>query len=183
MVWRLRSNGNPDTSFNETGARAIDSGGFEHLRALLVQPDGKLVAVGDTSVNKDGAFYRLTTDGQFDKSFDGDGAIGVDAGGTEILTGAVLQPDGNLVAVGTRRDRRGRGGVPPARRPAHADGHDTTGAGTVTCGGPCAPAYDVGTVGRADRDARGRLDLHELDRLRRGAGQRVPRDDERPARR
>ena len=128
IVWRLRSNGNPDTSFNETGARAIDSAGSEHLRALLVQPDGKLVAVGDTSVNKDGAFYRLTTDGQFDRSFDGDGAIGVDAGGTEMLTGAVLQADGNLVAVGSGGTGRGRGGVPPARRSAQAHGdHDRRG--------------------------------------------------------
>lgn len=145
IVWRLRSNGKLDTSFNETGSRVIDSAGSEHLRALLVQPDGKLVAVGDTSVNHDGAFYRLTTDGQFDRSFDGDGAIGVDAGGIELLTGAVLQPDGNLVAVG-------RGGpeadvtVFRLLGDPHKLSVSTVGSGTVNCGGLCAGAYDVGTV-------------------------------------
>jgi uncharacterized delta-60 repeat protein len=144
IVWRLRSNGKLDTRFNETGSRTMDSAGAEHLGALLVQGDGKLVAVGDTSTNKDGALYRLTTDGQFDRSFDGDGAIGVDAGGAERLTGAVLQGDGNLVAVGT--------GGPSADEAVFrllGDPHkltiNTAGSGTVTCGALCAPAYDVGT--------------------------------------
>jgi uncharacterized delta-60 repeat protein len=144
VVWRLRANGKLDTSFNETGSRTIDSGGSEHLRALLLQRDGRIVAVGDTSVNQDGAFYRLTEDGQFDRSFDGDGAIGIDAGGIETLLGAALQPDGNMIAAG-----RGGPGSDEAVFRLLGDPHrltiNTGGAGSVSCGAPCASAYDVGT--------------------------------------
>ena len=65
-----------------------------------VQADGKIVTAGSTSVGGDAAVYRVLPNGGLDPSFDGDGAIGVDASGTDQALGLALEPDGRAVAAG-----------------------------------------------------------------------------------
>lgn len=98
MVTRFTSGGLPDQSFNGTGTRFVDSGTNEFASKVLVQPDGKLVIVGS---NGDVLFYRLTAAGAFDPTFDADGARGIDAGGSDTSSDAVLQADGKIVSVGS----------------------------------------------------------------------------------
>jgi uncharacterized delta-60 repeat protein len=98
MVTRLTSGGMPDQSFNGTGTRFVDSGTNEFAGKVLVQPDGKLVITGS---NGDVLFYRLTSSGANDNTFDLDGARGVDGGGADTSADAVLQPDGKIVSVGS----------------------------------------------------------------------------------
>jgi uncharacterized delta-60 repeat protein len=99
-LYRLKANGTPDPSFDTDGAFGIDSGGTEQLFDAKVQSDGKIVADGSTTVGGDAAVYRVLSGGGLDPSFDGDGAIGIDASGTDQALGLALEPDGRAVAAG-----------------------------------------------------------------------------------
>jgi uncharacterized delta-60 repeat protein len=83
------------------GIAPIDSGGNEQVLGVTIQPDGKILLSGSTSVNGDGALYRLNTNGTPDNSFDTDGAFGIDSGGTETLFDAKVQSDGKIVTAGS----------------------------------------------------------------------------------
>jgi uncharacterized delta-60 repeat protein len=99
-VYRLTAQGELDKTFDQDGAVGIDSGGQENLNAVAIQPDGRIVVAGSTTVGNDAAVYRLLTTGELDKTFDGDGARGIDSGGTEYVNGLALQPDGKIVVTG-----------------------------------------------------------------------------------
>jgi uncharacterized delta-60 repeat protein len=75
----------------------------ERLSSLVLQPDGKIVAGGQTAVsnNADFAVFRFDEKGLFDPAFGRDGVASFDFGGREDRVHAVaLQPDGKIVAVG-----------------------------------------------------------------------------------
>lgn len=107
MFARLNTDGSIDTTFGDSGVTLL---GFEpddqsQANWLLAQPDGKLVAAGvrvsATDLAADFAVARVTPDGQPDPSFDGDGTLVVDVGGSDDVAGSVaLQPDGKLVLAG-----------------------------------------------------------------------------------
>ena len=147
IVTRLTTGGVPDQTFNGNGVRVIDSGGDEGASRILVQPDGKLVIVGSTLGVT--AFYRLTTGGLPDPTFDVDGAIGIP--GADTSSDAVLQADGKIVSVGAIQ------GLGTAIRVfgdpvAVAVDKDGTGRGAVVtdpigvnCGLTCSAKFDTGT--------------------------------------
>jgi uncharacterized delta-60 repeat protein len=97
---RYRPNGRPDRSFGVNGKVLTDLGGGDVVNALLVEPDGKIVAVGAGS----GEFgvARYLPDGALDTSFGpaGTGFIITSFTGGAHATDAVLQPDGKIVAFG-----------------------------------------------------------------------------------
>jgi uncharacterized delta-60 repeat protein len=99
-LYRLKTDGTPDPTFDTDGAFGIDSGGTEQLFDAKVQSDGKIVTAGSTTVGGDAAVYRVLSGGGLDPSFDGDGAIGIDASGTDQALGLALEPDGRAVAAG-----------------------------------------------------------------------------------
>ena len=72
-----------------------------YAHALLLQPDGRLIAIGDSSFDGFRAL-RYTSDGVLDPSFGTSGIATADIriGGTEFADAAVLQPDGKVVAAG-----------------------------------------------------------------------------------
>ena len=151
VVHRLLTSGQPDPAFNAAGVQFIDSAADETIRAVLIQPDRKLVLVGATTAGAgggDAAFYRLTEGGKMDGSFDFDGAIGADSGAMETLFGAALQPDGNIVGAGSSG---GNGIVYRRLGDPHTLTVRTAGNGSVTsdpagitCPGTCTRAFDVG---------------------------------------
>jgi uncharacterized delta-60 repeat protein len=100
IVRRLDTDGSIDKQFGTEGLAVLDSGGDEVVWAVAVQRDGKIVAVGETSVNSALAAYRLTAQGEPDDTFDEDGARGIDAGGGDVAYAVALQPDGRIVAAG-----------------------------------------------------------------------------------
>ena len=100
IVYRLNENGSFDMSFNGTGKRPIDSGGTEEAEAVVVQPDGRIVVAGHTTVGFNAAVYRLNPSGSFDTTFDGDGAVGIDGGEVEGALALALQPNGRIVVGG-----------------------------------------------------------------------------------
>ncbi|HEX5008806.1 MAG TPA: delta-60 repeat domain-containing protein [Planctomycetota bacterium] len=107
---RYLADGTPDPSFGVGGKVTTDFQlGNDDVHAVLVQPDGKLVAVGaaiDIVKFLDFAAARYLPDGTLDGSFGTGGKTQVDFGtfGTDVdhdeALAAALQPDGKIVAAG-----------------------------------------------------------------------------------
>jgi uncharacterized delta-60 repeat protein len=109
---RYNTDGTLDVTFG-TGGRVhtdfpLDRGGF--ASALVIQPDGKIVLAGEAtdatqSFSSGFALARYNTNGSLDTSFDTDGLLITSfPGGSAFAQDLLLQPDGKLVAAGTRRD-------------------------------------------------------------------------------
>lgn len=103
---RYHPDGTLDTTFAGDGTRMTDIGFYDQVRALVLQPDGKLVAAGGTETRSSSKGWftlaRYDEDGSLDTSFGGDGIVKTPmrgGGGAEAL---VLQEDGKLVATGLR---------------------------------------------------------------------------------
>jgi uncharacterized delta-60 repeat protein len=97
-----------DPSFGNGGLVVTDfSGGIDLLSSLVVLPDGRAVAAGDTSVSLvqiDMAVARYLSSGVLDNTFGGDGLVTVhfpqpDVSWT-LAREVLLQADGRLVLVG-----------------------------------------------------------------------------------
>jgi uncharacterized delta-60 repeat protein len=103
-VGRLNLDGRPDTGFSLDGLAAFPSTGSEYANGIARQPDGKIVAVGDSvdlAQVTNGLVMRLNADGTPDGSFSGDGIVPLDYGGTtDYLNDVLIQPDGKIVTVG-----------------------------------------------------------------------------------
>jgi len=109
FIARFNVDGSFDTSFDFDGQVTVDfAGRSEGCNALVLQADGKIVAVGtssDTTPNADFAVARLNADGSLDPTFGaGSGTVLVpfDLGDNNSDTaGAVtLQPDGKILVAG-----------------------------------------------------------------------------------
>jgi uncharacterized delta-60 repeat protein len=106
-VVRYLANGALDTSFGVGGRVFTDFGqDFELAFDMALQPDGKIVAAGESGTgtaggNFDFAVARYNTDGSLDTSFNGDGRATIDFGGDDDAARSVtLQPDGKVVVAG-----------------------------------------------------------------------------------
>jgi uncharacterized delta-60 repeat protein len=100
-IYRLTPNGSFDPTFNGNGRLGIDGGGFEEADALALQPDGRIVVAGATSVNAAAVVWRVAPNGSLDPGFDGDGALRLDDGADAFASGLALQPDGKIVVAGS----------------------------------------------------------------------------------
>jgi uncharacterized delta-60 repeat protein len=95
---RYNPDGSLDTTFGNSGMVMTDFLGHEDdAFSVLIQPDGKIVAVG--SANDPATFYdfaavRYLSNGTIDTTFGVAGKVHTDLGS------AVLQPDGRIVAAG-----------------------------------------------------------------------------------
>lgn len=98
-IARIQANGSYDPSFGTNGNFPIGFGGNDTANAVALQPDGKVVVAG---TDGDGfAVARLTPDGALDPTFGTGGRATVNFGGVDVAHGLALQPDGNIVVVGT----------------------------------------------------------------------------------
>jgi uncharacterized delta-60 repeat protein len=97
---RFNPDGSLDTSFDGDG---LVSGYMEggYARDVAIQPDGKIVAVGNTS-GSDFITVRFNADGSLDTTFAGDGMAVTDiAGDNDYAEAVLLQADGKIVVAGT----------------------------------------------------------------------------------
>jgi uncharacterized delta-60 repeat protein len=103
---RYESNGTLDTSFGAGGEVTTDFGtGGNAVEAVTLQPDGKIVAGGWSSVTGVGnewALARYNTDGTLDGSFGTGGLVITDI--IQSILDLALQPDGKIVAAGYGSD-------------------------------------------------------------------------------
>jgi uncharacterized delta-60 repeat protein len=78
----------------------------------VIQPDGAIVAAGQASASTgtDFGLARLLSDGTFDSSFGGGGALIVDFfGSSDAARALALQSDGKIVAAGFARNGTSNG--------------------------------------------------------------------------
>jgi len=110
---RYNANGTLDTSFGSGGhVVTVFNADYDDAFAVLLQPDGKIVAVGNAG-NATGTQYffalaRYNADGSPDSSFGSGGKVTTAIGSKDddAFAGA-LQPDGKIVAGGYMRGSSG----------------------------------------------------------------------------
>jgi uncharacterized delta-60 repeat protein len=103
---RYNPDGTPDITFGDGGQVMTDFVGMEDdAFSILIQPDGKIVAVG--SANDSATFYdfaaaRYLSNGTIDTTFGVDGKVRTDFGDQNFdrARSAALQTDGKIVAAG-----------------------------------------------------------------------------------
>jgi uncharacterized delta-60 repeat protein len=96
---RLTPTGAYDTSFAGTGRLYISSPATnEGLFAVAVQPDGRIVAAGESGT--DFLVMRLNSDGSPDTTFDTDGRVTTYMGAPSQANGLVIRPNGKIMVAG-----------------------------------------------------------------------------------
>lgn len=106
ILCRYNTDGTPDSTFGESGIvnTDINSSG-DHLISIVLQPDGKILAVGNYDISFPTNYYpvivRYLEDGSLDNTFSYDGIMsGDDLEGT-FFYDVMPQPDGKILACGT----------------------------------------------------------------------------------
>lgn len=94
----LADPGDLDSTFGKNGIVTTGWYGNDRLRALALQPDGKIVAAGE---NGEVLVARLTVEGRADDSFgNGRGACSFGAPTSAFANAVAVQPDGKIIAAG-----------------------------------------------------------------------------------
>ncbi|MBK7472153.1 MAG: hypothetical protein IPI73_17630 [Betaproteobacteria bacterium] len=109
---RLSADGTVDTSFGSNGTGIVSSAfgsGGAYARKLLLQSDGKVIAIGFTNAGSSATFNaialaRYLPDGSLDTTFGAGGqqTYNVDSGTYIYPNDAALQSDGKIVIAGSR---------------------------------------------------------------------------------
>jgi uncharacterized delta-60 repeat protein len=103
---RYNPDGSPDTAFGSGGQVMTDFVGMEDdAFSVLMQPDGKIVAVGSANsaaTNYDFAAARYLANGAIDITFGASGRVTTDFGDQNFdrARSAALQSDGRIIAAG-----------------------------------------------------------------------------------
>ncbi|CAM4039320.1 hypothetical protein DEMA109039_04870 [Deinococcus marmoris] len=111
---RLQDNGTPDPTFGKDGAVITDLKNLiygsqpprvssDEIFGIALQPDGKIVAVGQNSTGPSyvAKLLRYLPDGKLDPSFSEDGIVSAGSTGYSFFRAVAVQPDGQIVAGGT----------------------------------------------------------------------------------
>lgn len=110
-VVRLNADGTMDTTFSDDGKvvtqLTTDSRVHDDISSVLLQPDGKILAIGTTAYNN-GQFtaVRYLPSGEIDSAF-GIKILGYNSG--SACGAACLQPDGRILIAGRSLVRSGHG--------------------------------------------------------------------------
>ncbi|HEX8369160.1 MAG TPA: hypothetical protein VF604_11520 [Pyrinomonadaceae bacterium] len=108
---RCNPDGSLDTTFNKTGKVILRQPDYQGIRAIKIQPDGKIAVVGntgrfssfdgDTFINDDFLVMRFNSNGMLDATFDADGiAVVIWSAFPDTAVDIALQPDGKIIAAG-----------------------------------------------------------------------------------
>ena len=101
---RYNNNGSLDTDFDADGTVTttafVGIGNNDFANSLLIQPDGKIVVVGEQSNNSRFIAARYNTNGNLDTDFDLDGKVSTyfDGNGTAGALSAAMQSDKIVLA-------------------------------------------------------------------------------------
>jgi uncharacterized delta-60 repeat protein len=103
---RYLANGDLDASFGRGGTVTTDvAGGGDLAHAVLIQPDGAIVAAGTAQLGSGGAnafaLVRYLPNGDLDERFGDDGIVTTTFGPYDEARALVREPDGRLVAAGS----------------------------------------------------------------------------------
>lgn len=96
---RYNVNGTYDTSFGSGGRLLIPSPGIsERIYAIALQPDGRIVAAGESG--QDFLLLRFNATGTPDATFDGDGRVTTPIVGDSKARSVSVRPSGKIFASG-----------------------------------------------------------------------------------
>jgi uncharacterized delta-60 repeat protein len=156
-VARLRNNGLLDATFGSGGKRVIRFGGEqEGAFGAALQPDGKIVLVGDSDFRV--AVARLKPNGSLDPTFSGDGRKTFSWGPIGRATDVLVLPNGKLLVGGFSGPETGN--VQVARLNANGALDSTFGTGGIA-----TADFGGDDFGRAmARQANGRILIAGLSR-------------------
>ena len=98
-VARYESDGSLDQSFGEDGKSIENFGTTASARAVVLQPDGKIVVAGCETSDEKWAIARFNPDGSLDSTFSGGGLLIAPVPGCVIAL--ALQSNGDIVAAGS----------------------------------------------------------------------------------
>jgi uncharacterized delta-60 repeat protein len=118
VLTRLTATGTLDTAFGsqgfvttnfQFGASTDSEFAIDRAYAVLVQTDGKIVAVGKARIDGDYDFAaaRYYYDGSLDTTFGGDGRVTIGFGGSDQAHDIAQQADGKLVLFGRHNGNSG----------------------------------------------------------------------------
>src|SRR6476619_429282 len=101
----MASPGDLDATFGSGGKKTVNFGGTDAARAVLVQPNGRIVVAGGGGPASSFCIVRLrAANGTLDPTFGSGGKRLIDFGtDDEAAHGAALQPDGKIVLGGDSR--------------------------------------------------------------------------------
>lgn len=104
-VARYLQNGALDPNFGQNGRVETTFGRYSVATAVLIQPDGKIIAAGSadeaTTGNPDFALARYLSNGTLDPTFGQGGKLTTDfAQGDDAVLGLSLEPGGKILAAG-----------------------------------------------------------------------------------
>ena len=100
---RYNPNGALDTTFSGDGRQVVDFGDTDAARAVTLQPDGRIIAVGETFGSTTGKFSvaRLKSNGVLDNTFSGDGRTTIEFNDRSGALSVVVQRDGRIAVAGS----------------------------------------------------------------------------------
>ena len=107
QVVRITTTGTLDPTFGTNGIVTLPNQGssVDDGRVVLRQADGKILVIANTSgaafTTQNLGVARFNADGTVDNTFDGDGKLVLNVGGSFSVADAVLQSDGKILIVGT----------------------------------------------------------------------------------
>src|SRR4051794_13531451 len=97
---RVNSVGGLDFGFGSLGSSEENLGGTEFAFGAALQPDGKIITVGSTSLASDIGFSRINANGSPDTTVENNGAISLTVGGADIGRAVAVLPDGKILIAG-----------------------------------------------------------------------------------
>src|SRR6185436_683873 len=118
-----------DATFGSGGRKTVNFGGTDAARAVLVQPNGRVVVAGGGGPASSFCVVRLKANGALDTSFDGDGRKLFSWGAIGRVTAVVVAPNGKLLLGGFSGPEGGN--IQVARLKANGAFDTTFGAGGI----------------------------------------------------
>jgi uncharacterized delta-60 repeat protein len=97
---RVSSTGGLDNGFGSLGLSEENLGGSEFAFGGALQPDGKIITVGSTSLASDIAFSRINANGSPDTSVENNGVISLSVGGADVGRAVAVLPNGKILIAG-----------------------------------------------------------------------------------
>ena len=138
---RFNADGTFDTTFGNGGIAAfIPASGQTWLKAIAIQPDGRIAGAGFSldGTGRSGLVMRVMPDGTLDSAFGAGGSMAVNLSSTnDELDAIVLQSDGRIVVAGAAEVTGTQTSMTAARL-------DTSGALDMSFGGTGHVAVDFG---------------------------------------
>jgi len=109
QILRFKNDGSLDSSFGTNGSVITEISFTSKAKAILLQPDGKIIVGGTYQTGDFANIYHLfvaryNADGSTDNTFGTNGIIMPEPGFTDELKDMALQPDGRIVVAGAISD-------------------------------------------------------------------------------